>query len=401
MTESEVVIPASSAVPLENVKDTMAESRSADTVIVGTSATTVASEKVKAPPVCNDVTLKRTAMSTGDLAKLVFTASLSRRNSTPPTRTAAVENTSLVQRMGSSSSHPTTVSVSSSSSTCTRDSDLGLDFTGAESNKNSSIPSTPVQLFDKVNASVSLLKTSRQGRATQRWVHDESTNPEGGTIRLVTGCVPILNNGHILMVSANGKPEWIVPKGGWEQDESMEESAIREGFEEAGVLGTLGPKLGDVQYETRKAKKRRLELEQFFNEAQESGKKQSKKQKTTAIVEPEDPTANTNTPLSDEAIARIRDQTSNGNRISKPSEETASACSSKPSYTHVRMTLFPLYVETVADSWPECGRLRKAVPLNEAIEMCRNRPEFKQVLEEVKERGLHLERQSLSFSEER
>jgi len=46
-----------------------------------------------------------------------------------------------------------------------------------------------------------------------------------------------------------------LPNGGWERDEVMEGSAIREGFKEAGVLGRLGPKLSAVQYETRKAKK--------------------------------------------------------------------------------------------------------------------------------------------------
>ena len=68
-------------------------------------------------------------------------------------------------------------------------------------------------------------------------------------------------------MSASRKAEWILPKGGWEKDEEMEESAIRECFEEAGVLGILGPKLNPVDYETRKAKKRRLEVQEVRKKA--------------------------------------------------------------------------------------------------------------------------------------
>ena len=38
-------------------------------------------------------------------------------------------------------------------------------------------------------------------------------------------------------------------------------SALRETYEEGGVVGTLGPKLTLIEYETKKAKKRRLEME--------------------------------------------------------------------------------------------------------------------------------------------
>ena len=68
-----------------------------------------------------------------------------------------------------------------------------------------------------------------------------------------------MRDGRILFCSSSRKEAWILPKGGWESDETMEESALRETFEEAGVLGTLGPVLDEIEYETRKAKKRRLE----------------------------------------------------------------------------------------------------------------------------------------------
>ena len=66
----------------------------------------------------------------------------------------------------------------------------------------------------------------------------------------------------MLFVSSSRKNDWVLPKGGWENDEALEEGAIHECFEEAGVLGILGPQLREINYETRKAKKRRLEFEE-------------------------------------------------------------------------------------------------------------------------------------------
>jgi hypothetical protein len=42
----------------------------------------------------------------------------------------------------------------------------------------------------------------------------------------VVGTIPILKGGKLLLVSASRKAEWILPKGEWESDYSMEESAI-------------------------------------------------------------------------------------------------------------------------------------------------------------------------------
>ena len=52
--------------------------------------------------------------------------------------------------------------------------------------------------------------------------------------------------------------------------------------------------------------------------------------------------------------------------------------------------LFPLYVLEVREHWPESGRARKVVEIDTAIEMMKSRPEFYQVLIEVKEKGYHL-----------
>ena len=37
---------------------------------------------------------------------------------------------------------------------------------------------------------------------------------------------------------------------------------------------------------------------------------------------------------------------------------------SEKAYSHVRVSLFPLYVKEVKSTWPECGRLRKAVSID-------------------------------------
>ena len=113
---------------------------------------------------------------------------------------------------------------------------------------------------------------SRTGREAQRWATDPHT---GQLIRLTTGCVPIMRDGRILLCSSSRKEAWILPKGGWESDETLEESALRETFEEAGVLGTLGPVLEEIEYETRKAKKRRLERENLIKTMMEEQRRGS------------------------------------------------------------------------------------------------------------------------------
>jgi ADP-ribose pyrophosphatase YjhB (NUDIX family) len=91
----------------------------------------------------------------------------------------------------------------------------------------------------------------------QRWATDPCS---GSSVRMVAGCIPIMRDGRILLVSSQKKSSWTPPKGGWELDECLEEGAIRECYEEAGVLGILGPQLVAFCVETCKARKRRLEL---------------------------------------------------------------------------------------------------------------------------------------------
>ena len=92
---------------------------------------------------------------------------------------------------------------------------------------------------------------ARQGRELQRY--SDST---GG--RIVVGCIPYrLGAGgevEVLVISSQKKGPAggvLIPKGGWELDESMDEAARREAAEEAGVVGETGPALGRWCYRSR------------------------------------------------------------------------------------------------------------------------------------------------------
>lgn len=343
------------------------------------------SGRTKLPPVCLDEALRQSAMTTEALSKLIFSPGEVPKTTEGPLFPLEV------------------VPVSSASSTCTRDSDG--QFSDAEGHHVMNPPpaastKTPVkvdrEVVESLNAKVSLRKTSRQGRSTQRWLSDALSHEP---IRLVAGCVPILKGGKILLVSASRKSDWILPKGGWELDEVLEESAVRECFEEAGVLGILGSQLRTISYEPRKAKKRRLEHEDQMLKKQKV--EEDAGNAPSPVTTDVSPTSDTSLSLehepsadaphiSKESLARIRGQAQL--TAPKATDETQSVAStySASNYSQVRLTFFALYVSEIRDTWPERGRLRKAVDIDEAIQMMESRPEFKAALVEVKERGLHI-----------
>mmetsp|Transcript_39785 Transcript_39785/g.48466 ORF Transcript_39785/g.48466 Transcript_39785/m.48466 type:complete len:423 (+) Transcript_39785:218-1486(+) len=234
--------------------------------------------------------------------------------------------------------------------------------------------------------------SSRIGREKQRWNRCPVTNR---FIRLTTGCVPITNDGRILFVSSARKREWILPKGGWESDEKMEESAVRETYEEAGILGTLGPKLSEITYETRKGKKRRLErleqekhgLEQTNNLIGTFGGIKGTPQAQESFTKSTGAASNLNS-------NGLKQKNVDPEHVFQTSSETPKvypedAVQAKREHEMCRMTLFPLYVSDVLDKWPEDGRSRKVFSIDEAIEMT-TRDELRAILIEVKKRNLHL-----------
>ncbi|CAD6499486.1 BgTH12-03600 [Blumeria graminis f. sp. triticale] len=81
---------------------------------------------------------------------------------------------------------------------------------------------------------------SRTGRAKQRY-------NEAGE-RLVAGVVPLNNSKtQVLLVRSTERSGWILPKGGWEMDESITEAAQREAWEEAGIICTVDYDLGQIK----------------------------------------------------------------------------------------------------------------------------------------------------------
>lgn len=89
---------------------------------------------------------------------------------------------------------------------------------------------------------------ARTGRQRQRYQDN---------LRLVSGCIPyrlakdvedqstdLESRIEVLMISSPNRDDLVFPKGGWEDDESVEEAAHREALEEAGVRGNLKVSLG-------------------------------------------------------------------------------------------------------------------------------------------------------------
>nr|GMC58917.1 nudix hydrolase 16, mitochondrial-like [Ipomoea batatas] len=96
---------------------------------------------------------------------------------------------------------------------------------------------------------------ARTGRHQQRY--------EQG-FRLIAGCIPFRlrnteENGdgmseeiiEVLMINSTSGPGLLFPKGGWENDETVEEAAMREAIEEAGVRGDLLHFLGYYLFKSK------------------------------------------------------------------------------------------------------------------------------------------------------
>ncbi|KAI6780364.1 Diphosphoinositol polyphosphate phosphohydrolase-like protein [Emericellopsis cladophorae] len=69
---------------------------------------------------------------------------------------------------------------------------------------------------------------SRVGRNNQRY--------NSGGERLVAGVVPLTaDQNYVLLIQSTRRKGWVLPKGGWESDETCEEAAQREAWEEGGI----------------------------------------------------------------------------------------------------------------------------------------------------------------------
>jgi diphosphoinositol-polyphosphate diphosphatase len=81
----------------------------------------------------------------------------------------------------------------------------------------------------------SLPMSSRTGRTTARYTSGTNRRLCAGVVALSTQSTKDSPGHltHVLVTSSSRHPErFVLPKGGWESDESAEQSALREGWEE-------------------------------------------------------------------------------------------------------------------------------------------------------------------------
>lgn len=97
----------------------------------------------------------------------------------------------------------------------------------ANRHRNPSAITTATKLKNQIPTSTgAMAEPARHGREKQRY---------DGDTRLVAGCLPVLPDGRVLLIGSVKGTDWLLPKGGWEHDETSAEAAVREAYEEAGV----------------------------------------------------------------------------------------------------------------------------------------------------------------------
>ena len=104
--------------------------------------------------------------------------------------------------------------------------------------------------------SASLLGSVRSVRGTLKIVI-EPGNPPGDLMRAAGGMLTRTGEHGALEIAVIHRPhreDWSFPKGKLEQDETFEECALRETFEETGLRCELGRFLGVTEYVHRKGR---------------------------------------------------------------------------------------------------------------------------------------------------
>ena len=85
--------------------------------------------------------------------------------------------------------------------------------------------------------------------------------------RLVAGVVPLSPDlKYVLLIQSTRRKGWVLPKGGWETDESSQEAAVREAWEEAGITIQIDYDLGVIE-ELRPPKLAKDQSQYYFYQA--------------------------------------------------------------------------------------------------------------------------------------
>ncbi|KAI8369428.1 NUDIX hydrolase domain-like protein [Radiomyces spectabilis] len=99
---------------------------------------------------------------------------------------------------------------------------------------------------------VALAHTEIEYTKKARHGHGQDVLDENN-VRQVAGCLPIdtVNRRFMLISSSKVKGKWVLPKGGWESNESQAHAALRETWEEAGLKGRITRQLGVFAEKTK------------------------------------------------------------------------------------------------------------------------------------------------------
>ncbi|KAI5202415.1 hypothetical protein E4T38_05541 [Aureobasidium subglaciale] len=81
----------------------------------------------------------------------------------------------------------------------------------------------------------------------QRFVLTRSEGYGSQGERLVAGIVPLSKDRkNVLLIQSMRRGGWVIPKGGWEVDETVEQAACREAWEESGAICKIQADLGKI-----------------------------------------------------------------------------------------------------------------------------------------------------------
>ncbi len=120
-------------------------------------------------------------------------------------------------------------------------------------NRIYSIVNKGVMANEGSSGSIARSMHARTGRDTQMYSKSSNARMVATCVALSTGKSPG-DLTHVLLISSKKHPDrWVLPKGGCELDEEPSQSALREAWEEAGIIADKAEFLVTI-HDTRNAK---------------------------------------------------------------------------------------------------------------------------------------------------